>query len=194
MKAIACTSVVGLAMLLAGCISSLHPFYTEKDVVFDPDLVGCWSQGNDPETWEFSKVDEKMYELVYTDKKGNAGRFDVHLFELEGKRFIDMVPQELKTDHPGFYMFHLQRLHGLMHVKQIKPTLQLQPPNPNWFGEFIQKNPDAIAHEMIDDRPILTASTEALQKFWRKHLETEDAFGDPCDMQKKEKGEEAPGE
>jgi hypothetical protein len=51
---------------------------------------------------------------------------------------------------------------------------------------YTEKNPDAIAHEVVDDRPILTASTEELQKFWVNHLETKDAFGGPCSMTKKE--------
>ena len=33
-----------------------------------------------------------------------------------------------------------------------------------------------------------------LQKFWRKHVDTKDAFGDPCNMTKKEEEKAATGE
>lgn len=194
MKTSACIALVGAAVLLAGCISSLHPFYTEKDLVFDPDLVGCWSQGEDKETWKFLKKDKKVYELVYTGSKGKSGKFDVHLFEVEGKRFIDMLPKDPQMEEPEFYKFHLLPMHGMMHVKQVKPTLQLQMPNPDWLQEHLKEHPDAIAHEVVDDRPILTASTGELQKFWRRHLETKGAFGDPCSMTKRKDAETKPEE
>ena len=48
-----------LAAALAGCAPSLYPVYTEKDLVFEPALVGTWST-DDPKdgTWSVEKRGE----------------------------------------------------------------------------------------------------------------------------------------
>jgi hypothetical protein len=70
--------VFGIALLLAGCITSLHPFYTEKDLLFDPSLLGTWVAVN-PEpgrqeekeamTWTFARSGEKSYDVVIQEKE-----------------------------------------------------------------------------------------------------------------------------
>ena len=54
-------SATGLALILVtGCIvTSVNPLYTEKDLVFDPALVGAWSEGEGKDTWAFEKAGEK---------------------------------------------------------------------------------------------------------------------------------------
>jgi len=32
----------GVSLLFSGCIPSVHPFYTNKDIVFDSRLLGEW--------------------------------------------------------------------------------------------------------------------------------------------------------
>src|SRR5688572_2052421 len=38
--------------VVAGCVPSLNPLYTLKEVVFDPALIGSWSE--EGSTWTFS--------------------------------------------------------------------------------------------------------------------------------------------
>ena len=48
----------GLALALAtGCVlTSVYPFYFEKDVVFEPALLGSWQKaGQTDEQWQFTK-------------------------------------------------------------------------------------------------------------------------------------------
>ncbi|MCY3665798.1 MAG: hypothetical protein OXH81_09075 [Gemmatimonadetes bacterium] len=53
--------------------------------------------------------------------------------------------------------------------------------------ELLEKNPDAIRHEELGkDDIILSASTEALQTFWLAHLDTEGAFAELSDLQRKQ--------
>ena len=64
-----------IAALLGGClpVASLHPLYTDKDVIFEKELLGKWvDDPNNPEfTWQFSRIDgvEKAYGLVCPTKK-----------------------------------------------------------------------------------------------------------------------------
>ena len=63
-----------LGLVLVGCVPSWNPFYTEKDVVFEPGLVGSWwpvdAKEASPETWAFSRVGENGYQLAQTDEEG----------------------------------------------------------------------------------------------------------------------------
>ena len=44
MRALKLTVALGLVVLLAGCFPSLHPLYTEEDLVYDSALVGTWTE------------------------------------------------------------------------------------------------------------------------------------------------------
>ena len=60
-----------LLLTLAGCVFSLHPLYTDEDLVFDPALVGTWAQDNSGNTWEFGKGNRNNYELVIRESDGD---------------------------------------------------------------------------------------------------------------------------
>ena len=168
-------TAISILLLLAGCVRSLQPLYTEKDLIFDEKLVGCWSDENPDAKWCFSKQSEKAYRLVVTEN-GSSGSFDVHLFKIEGKLFMDLLPRQQELNENDFYKFHLLPVHTFLHVKQIEPTLQMRFPDRNWFDNHIIKAPDALQHQMVQRDIIVTATTEEMQTFWLKHLDSKGAF------------------
>ena len=76
--------IAGSALLLAACIPSIHPFYTEKDLVFDNRLLGEWHEKdktNDAQIWNFDKAETNTYKLKVTEEPGKTGEFSVtHYF------------------------------------------------------------------------------------------------------------------
>lgn len=89
------TSIVGIlaAVMLSGCIVSLHPLYTEEDIIFEPDLVGQWTEGEGGgEVLEFQKIWDKRYKLVYTDSDGKENRFLAVLLKVKDQMFLDWRP------------------------------------------------------------------------------------------------------
>ncbi len=182
--------IVSTVCFIVGCIPSLHPLYTEKDLIFEKSLVGTWSDDSPDNTWAFSQSGENEYKLVFTDD-GKPGEFVVHLLKLKDKMFIDLYPvnPELKTDN-GFYKSHLIPAHTFMLVKQIEPTLQMAFLNPDKLKEIIAKDPKAVKHEKLgkdDDMDIFTASTQELQDFIMKNIDTPDFFGQPSNLKKAQK-------
>ena len=187
---------VALAALcgMAGCLpTSINPLYTDKDLAFDPALVGVWSDKDDSkETWTFEKAGEKSYKFVlYAENDGKAGQFEAHLLKIGDTRFLDFFPDEsgiAEMNRSDFYKIHLVRTHSFLKVSQIEPTLQMTPLDLKWLREFLGKNPQAIRHEKIGDgddaQIVLTASTAELQKFVLTHLKTEGAFGDPINLKR----------
>ena len=171
-----------VAMIVAGCVPSLNPLYTDKDVVFEPALVGVWAEKEDSEeTWAFEKAGDKAYKLVYTEK-GKKGEFKVHLVKLGNTLFLDLYPDDTalkEIDRNDFYKSHLLLAHTFAKVTQIEPRLQMAFFNPDWLKKLLEKDPKAVRHEKIDeDRIVLTASTKELQGFVLEHANTKDAFGD----------------
>jgi hypothetical protein len=182
------------AIFIAGCIvTSVYPFYTEKDLTFDPALVGRWTEnttsepGNvSSELWEFAKAGENEYAFIITDTD-KTNNFSAHLFKLGGQRFLDWVATESSD---GFVPPHY-----LLRVRQISPTLQLEPMSAAWLKDLLKKNPDAVRHIVLhekrdnstDDRTVLTADTRELQKFVLKYMNDPKAFGDePIELKRQE--------
>ena len=88
------------------------------------------------------------------------------------------------TEFNGWAVASLVPAHLFLKVEQIGPVLRIAAMDPEWLKEFLAKNPKAIAHEKLDDRIVLTASTADLQKFLLDHAQ-EKLFGDSADLKRK---------
>ena len=85
---------LGMLLFLAGCVPSLNPLYTEKDLIFDEALLGVWSEKeNSNDGWTFRKRDEKSYLLVVQAGE-KSSPFIAHLVQLGKYRFLDLYPDE----------------------------------------------------------------------------------------------------
>jgi hypothetical protein len=182
-------STLGLAAVcLAGCVvTSVYPYYTVKDLTFDPILLGIWSDPTDTNvtkaTWTFEKLGAQNYSLlIRDDNKTNA--FDAHLFTLGNAKFLDLLPRErLEYQTPS---------HLLLHVAQLHPQLELRLLNYGWLSKLVEEKPKAIRHIIVpkesgsaeDGLLTLTADTAELQKFIRKQLHNTNAWVEPMVLKK----------
>lgn len=170
-----------LAVLLSGCLPSLHPLYTPETLIFEETLVGKWVEKDGSNIWEFRKTGEQKYEMRLFD--GKEGRFEVHLIELGGMMFLDIFPDgEVLGNLQEFYKIHILPAHTFIKVDQIEPSLQLQMMGLE-VSEMLKDDPNLLQHELIaDDSIVLTASTEQLQEFMLEYANTEDVFGDTIEL------------
>jgi hypothetical protein len=186
-----------LAALLGGCVPilSLHSLYTEEDVVFEEKLLGTWLEDpNKPEsTWKFKRIEEpnNAYNLVLSDEEGKKGSFVAHLVKLEDSLFLDVFPDEFPcdTDDPNktdwlYNVFFLVPAHTFLKIEQIEPTLKMRIMEPDNVEEMLENDPNLIKHEIVQERPVLTASTKELQKFMKAHANDEGLFGEPSKMKR----------
>ena len=184
-------STLGLALiLLAGCVvTSIYPYYTAKDLTFDPVLLGTWSDpektNTDAETWTFEKLAAQTYKWTVRDSN-KTNEFDAHLFALGGARFLDALSRERREYNTP--------AHVLLRVNKLQPQLELQILNYEWLTKQVEANPKLIRHVIVPKEAggtdegggllILTADTAELQKFIRKHLKNTNAWGEPLVMKK----------
>ena len=167
---------MSLTAIVVGCVPTLHPIYTAKDTIFDKSLVGTWRRTDKTRaTWRCTGIDDTSYRFVHTDSAGRTGTFRAHLARIKGKLFLDLEPL-VDSEQTANYRAHVIRLHTFYLVEQIQPELRLQTLNPKWLKNYLKKNPDALAHQKIEDYVVITASTREQQEFVLKHLATKDAF------------------
>jgi hypothetical protein len=173
-------AALALAVLLAGCVPSLHPLFTEKDLVYDPVLVGTWAKEEGEDRWAFQKSGDSAYELIYTEK-GVPAQFETHLVQVGEFLFLDTYPKEPDIEN-GFYMVHLIPAHTFSRVWIQEDALRLAMLDLEWLKKMIAAKEVDVAHERVDEGIILTASTEELQKFVLKCAEDGKAFPDTIDL------------
>lgn len=180
-----------LAILLAGCVPvvSLHPLFTRESIVFEEKLVGTWVKDpNDPEViWKFSRLDEsaaqgplepwreditKFYRLDITDQDGRKGSFAACLVKLGDRLFLDIFAdrfpsgeQDIEKMPLAYNGFFFLPVHTVIRVDAVGERLALRITDDDQFKKLVQAAPAAVRHEIVDDRPILTASTKELQAF-----------------------------
>jgi len=152
-----------LAVMLGGCVlSSLHPLYTDEELIFEEKLIGKWSDENN--LWEFRAGEPNTYQMRVFD--GKEGRFVAHLVKLGDMLFLDIFPDGETLGEPqAFYGFHILPVHTFMKIEQIEPKLQLRAMDYDKVSKMLEEDPNLLKHEVVEDRIVLTASTEQLQKF-----------------------------
>lgn len=175
-------------LFLSGCVPSLHPLFTDSDLVFDHQLLGAWSQGDSKDSWTFEKSGAKGYRLTTTDrpfavegKPGGkrSGRFEAHLCQLGKYLFLDLYPQDSQGAATDFYKAHLIAAHSFLKVSRDGDDLHLAPLSHDWAENMIARKQLEIAHEVLDGGAVvLTAPTKELQAFVLEHAEDPDAFAE----------------
>lgn len=175
-----------LAMLaMSSClVSSLHPFYKEKDKKFDTNMLGNWIDG-DSCIWTihpnmafvgFMEDDEPdgSYAITYYEEADKKSFLKATLFQLNDVDYVDFFPNP-GEDHCSSDMttFHHIPAHTLARVQYCKDSILLYWYGDEWLNELLEQNRIRIKHETVPgfdyDRQVLTAPTDELQKFIKKY-------------------------
>ncbi len=171
--------VCGLAILVEGCVRSLHPLYTEENLVFEAALVGTWIEDEDGDTWIFMKSGDKAYELVVTEN-GAPAKFDAHLVQLGAFQFLDLYPREPDLEN-DFYKFPV---HTFSRIWIEEDAMRLSMLDNDWLEDMIEQEKVSIAHERSEEGLLVTAPTEDLQQLVVQYAEDEKAFPQPGEMRR----------
>jgi hypothetical protein len=200
-----------LAALLGGCfpVMSLHPLYTDENLIFEEKLLGTWiDDPNNPETtWEFKRVvdssennwefkrpqkPEKTYKLLFLNNEdGTKGSFFAYLVKLKDRLFLDLYPSQLPCTTPDpnedmvFNSVFLIPSHSFIIIDSIEPQLRMRLTDDDDIQELLKEDPNAVKHEIVDERLLLTASTKELQAFVLKYADDSRAFTNEINLGRK---------
>lgn len=166
---------------LVGCIPSLNPVYTEKELVFDRQALGVWGQPGKTAKWEFSEGGANSYRLVYTDEGGKQGVFRAHLANLDGTLFLNLFPEAMPSDNSAFYQFHLVPIHTVYRVRRTEPNLELAAIDFQWLDKYLAEHPQELTFATMNGSKLVTAPTADLQRFVVAH---QDKFTSKFELQR----------
>ena len=193
-----------LAGILGGCIPviSLHPLFTEEALVFEEKLLGTWvDDPNSPETtWEFQhavdspdkdrewpwepphEIQEKTYILIFSNEEGQKVSFFAGMSTGFERFFLNVFPSQFPCAQQDpnqdweLNSFFFIGGHSFIIIDSIEPELKMRWITNDAIKELLEEDPNAVKHELVEDRVILTASTKELQAFVLKYADDSKVF------------------
>ena len=184
---IVAAALFAVMLFLAGCVvTSIYPYYTDKDLVFDQAMLGNWVEaGQTNESSEHVRFEAMgtngYWATVFGDSETNS--FEVHLFRLNAQLFVDSFPTNRSLDFVP--------VHQVSKVTQIGPEIETANLNYDWLAKLLEKNPRTIRHMVLRDNPgdehgriVLTADTKELQRFILKNVNNTNAWNEPSQFKR----------
>ena len=184
------TISVVLVLAASGCVRSLHPLYSEKDLVYKRELLGTWVDSDTTATWSFVRAGEKRYRLTHRQMgypagfirsevvPGDTAIFEVHLAQFGEFLFMDLYPEPL-TKRNDLCKVHWIPVHTFSRIWLENDALKISMLNSDWLESMIRDKKLVIAHERVQEEIILTASTEILQQLVISFADDPEAFPEP---------------
>src|SRR5436189_1393421 len=187
-----------LIIFLSGCLNTLHPIFTEKDLAYDPKLIGTWkieNQGNKgsavisnlttessldiPGT--ISSIKQKGYFISYRDENGKVSEQYIAFLARIGKHlYFDYYPADKKEDRKidEFFGVHLVKMHTSYRVEILNDgSFELSQLDGSYVKNMIDEKKIRISHETdADDNITITASTKELQQYILKYGDEPSAY------------------
>jgi hypothetical protein len=180
--------ILGLTGIVVSCIPSLYPLYRDKDLLMDYKLEGLYETGEN-EYWKIRRLDPdfeklsgdwKQYSSGYTYKlsvreEDKLEEFALHLLALGDELYLDFFPVDYDIRH-GFLDMHLVPAHIFAKAELTEEALILHFIDIEWLEELIESNRIKISYVELEERYLLTARTEELQKFITKFANDSTTF------------------
>jgi hypothetical protein len=160
-----------LAVMLAACTPSLDPLYTDRDIFFDPALLGTWRDADPnamdhPSRFVAMRGGANAYRVLIADGGGTAG-FTANLSRIGDHRFFDLYPDEPSVPN-DLYGGHLIRTHSFGRLSLEGDRVRLAMLDPEWFQTDAGRQ-SSLPRRMLRKTLLLTASTAQLREFALQH-------------------------
>ena len=199
MKKIVLTTAFALLLIfLSSCLTTLHPIFTEKDLAYDPKLIGVWNTENGGKRGKvtinnlaaensvelpgnISAIKQKGYFIIYQDENGKVSDQYIAFLARIGKHlYFDYFPTDKKEDRKidEFFGVHFVRMHTSYRVEILKDgSFELSQLDGSYVKSLIDEKKIRISHETdADDNTVITASTKELQQYLLKYGDEPSAY------------------
>jgi len=186
--------IILFALIITSCVPSIHPLYHTQDLIIEQKLFGTW--GNEDETWKFDKIppDNSIFStakdslpgyLLTITQKDEPADFIARTLKLDNQLFLDIFPRLSKGDiaiqgvKNEWLEMHYFPVHTFARIRFDGEKLLIEPFDPDFITKLLQQKKIRISHEESDNRFILTADTDELQKFVIKFGRDPKAYVEP---------------
>ena len=197
-KIILTTAFALLLIFLSSCLTTLHPIFTEKDLAYDPKLIGTWNTENEGKKGKviisnlatensvelpgnISAIKQQGYFIIYQDENGKVSDQYIAFLARIGKHlYFDYFPADKKEDRKldEFFGVHFVRMHTSYRVEILKDgSFELSQLDGSYVKNLIDEKKIRISHETdADDNTVITASTKELQQYLLKYGDEPSAY------------------
>jgi hypothetical protein len=181
-------SLIIITLVLIGCPArTFYPLFAEKDLVFNPALVGTWTLEGD--TYIFQKSGEKNYELTHfqNDHPTDTAVFKASLGKLGKYWFLDLFPESRALESHltnGVYTHHLILTHTISRIWFEGDSIRIATLEDDWLKKMIINKKIKLSYVESKgatggDQLLVTATTKELQQFLTKYANNKEAFPEP---------------
>ncbi|HEY6503646.1 MAG TPA: hypothetical protein VIZ28_06685 [Chitinophagaceae bacterium] len=189
-----------LLIIFNSCLSTLYPFFTEKDVVFNSAIIGEWRytarSGKGSILFEaipnaklselapgIRKIAGKGYLATWIDSAGSVdSKYFVFLVRIGNSLYMDHYPAEMDYEKPVediFKQHHLKK-HSCYRIDiRNNDGFEMKLLERSFLDDLIAKNQIRIHYEekgVYDNKTIITAPTEELQAYVLKYGDNPKAY------------------
>jgi len=192
--------ILGFAFLLiflSSCLNTLHPIFTEKDLAYDPKLIGIWNterSGNKQKVvisnlatensvelpGNISTIKQKGYLITYQDEQGDTKQNIAFLARIGKHLYFDYYPADKKEDRKldEFFGIHFVRMHSSYRVEILKDgNFELSQLDGSYLKSLIDQKKIRISYETdVEGDITITASTKELQQYLLKYGDEPSAY------------------
>lgn len=165
---------------LFGCgLASISPIVTDADLVDEPRLAGTWYDDVEKDSAVITTTGRGTFDVVYTEKNGQVGRFHGRLGRLGPYRVFDLQPQEAMPAASDTYRSLVLRAHGVIVMDSIGRTMYFRMVNGDSLKAHLQRHPTETSHALVGQSVLLTASSPEVRRFLLAFLVRAGALGEP---------------
>jgi hypothetical protein len=176
--------VVAVALMGSACFTfsqpSLQPLVTKDDALDMPQIVGSWAQeGDDPQVIRFRALGDKSYELSCVGgagEKAKRGTLAVAFGRIGDQLYWDLTAIPL-DDEDDSWSLHRLPIHTFARIHLEGDRLEIAYLDSDWVSSALADSSIDIAHTMLDNDVLLTATSAELKQFVLDHGDDEGAFG-----------------
>ena len=183
-------------LLLGSCLTTFHPIFTEKDLVFDSRLNGNWSKEDDGSTayYRLAQPNElkslspaiqhnasKIYMLEERNPQGDLkSRQYAFMVKLGKYHYMDYYPVMLaEADKENrFFAAHYIPMHSIYRIKfKNDNSFDIEQLDAGYLENLIRNKKVRIRHEVkADGSYVITAPTTELQQYLVKYSDIPEAY------------------
>lgn len=186
-----------LVLLMTGCLTAVHPLFTEKELISEPRLLGNWRIGEgadaievnfekgNPESFKelpevLQKASSRAYIVMVKEKGQIVQKFFAFPTQLGDALYLDYFATTTprQNSYDAFYKAHYNAMHSFYKIQFEKNgSFKASRLKGEYLENLIKNKQLRIRHEeRADGSFVITAPTAELQQYVLKYGNNKEAY------------------